>query len=160
MPEPADRKHWVKTRRVANLVNLSTPLGLALAVTGRATLARGPHGTIIAYGYRSKVPAPRAPAVTVGDVVLLRLDADALARRPHLLDHETRHCTQWAWFLGVIGFIPAYLIGSVWSWWRVRDFAVANPFEVHAGLVAGGYRSAPPPTPHPGADGPDDAHTA
>ena len=134
---------WVRVRQVANLLNLSTPLGLLLAVTGRARLTRGPHGTILAYGYRWPVPAPRAPAVTVGDVVLLRLDPERVAGRPRLLEHEARHCTQWAWFVGPAGFVPAYLIASLWSWWHSGDFALRNPFEMHADLVDGGYVSPP-----------------
>jgi hypothetical protein len=134
---------WVRVRQVVNVINLSTPLGLALAATGRARLARGPHGVIVAHGYRSPVPAPRASAVTIGDVVLLRLDAEQLAGRPQLLDHEARHSTQWACFLGPLGFVPAYLVASVWSWWHSGDFALRNPFEMHADLLDGGYVSPP-----------------
>ena len=130
---------------MVNVVNLSTPLGLLLAVCGRARLERGPHGVIVAHDYRSRVPAPRASAVTVGDVVLLRLSAEQLERRPGLLLHESRHATQWAFFLGPAGFLPAYLAASVWSWWHCRDFALRNPFEMRADLVDGGYVPAPPP---------------
>ena len=137
---------WIIVRRIVNVINLSTPLGLLLAVWGRARLERGPNGVIVAHGYRSRIPAPRASAVTIGDVVLLRLSREQLAGRPELLDHEARHCTQWAFFVGPVGFVPAYLGASVWSWWRCRDFALANPFEVRAGLVDGGYvRPAEPP---------------
>jgi len=134
---------------VINVVNLSTPLGLLLAVCGRARLERGPHGVIVAHGYRARIPAPRASAVTVGDVVLLRLSAEQLAGRPGLLDHEARHSTQWAFFLGPAGFLPAYLLASVWSWWRCRDFALRNPFEMRADLVDGGYVAARAPEPGP-----------
>jgi hypothetical protein len=82
--------------------------------------------------------------VTVGDVVLLRHDDEKLARFPNLLDHEARHSTQWACFLGPIGFLPAYLLASAWSWWHSGDFAVRNPFEMRAGLVDGGYARQPP----------------
>jgi hypothetical protein len=139
-----------RVRQFANVLNLSTPLGLALARIGRARLARGPHGVIVAHGYRARFPAPRAGAVTVGDVVLLRLDDAALARLPRLLDHEARHAVQWAWFLGPIGFLPAYLLASAWSWWHSGDFAVRNPFEVRAGLVDGGYAHRPETGPGPG----------
>jgi hypothetical protein len=135
----------ITVRRVANVVNLSTPLGLLLGVTGGARFGRGPHGVIIAHGYRSRIPAPRASAVTVGDVVLLRLDPGQLAQRPRLLDHEARHSAQWAWFLGPVGFLPAYLAASAWSWWRCRDFALRNAFEVRADLVDGGYLHPGPP---------------
>ena len=124
---------------MVNVVNLSTPLGLLLAVCGRARLERGPHGVIVAHDYRSRIPAPRASAVTVGDVVLLRLSAEELQGRPHLLRHEARHAGQWAWFGGPAGFLPAYLAASCWSWARSRDFALRNAFEVRAGLREGGY---------------------
>jgi hypothetical protein len=130
---------WITLRQVVNWIDLATPLGLILARAGHARLARGPHGILVAHGYRSNLLAPRASAITVGDVVLMRLSADELAARPRLLDHEARHSAQWAWFLGPVGFIPAYLAASAFSWWRSRDFALSNPFEVRAGLVDGGY---------------------
>ena len=130
----------VRWRQVVNVVNLSTPLGLALAAAGRARITRGPHGLLLARGYRAPFPAPRAPAVTVGDVILLRLDDERLARRPKLLEHEARHSWQWAAWLGPAGFLPAYGLASVWSWWRTGDLAVGNAFEVRAGLAEGGYR--------------------
>jgi hypothetical protein len=134
----------IRLRQTANLVNLATPLGLLLAWTGRARLAKGPHGVILAHGYRSPFPAPRAGAVTVGDVVLLRLGAEQFTRLPNLLDHEARHSAQWAWFLGPLGFLPAYLLASGWSWWHSGDFAIRNPFEMRAGLADGGYTVGPP----------------
>jgi hypothetical protein len=126
-------------RRVVNAVTLGTPLGLALARMGGAELVRGPDGLLLALGYRARIPAPRAPAVTVGDVVLLRMGSEDLATRPQLLMHEGRHAVQWACWLGPVGFVPAYLLASVWSWLRCRDFALRNVFEVRAGLEAGGY---------------------
>jgi hypothetical protein len=126
-------------RQIVNAVTLATPLGLALARFGRATLVRGPDGLLLALEYRARVPAPRAPAVTVGDVVLLRMRSEEVAARPGLLVHEGRHAVQWACWLGPIGFLPAYLVASAWSWVRCRDFALRNAFEVRAGLLDGGY---------------------
>ena len=100
---------------------------------------RGPDGLLLALNYRLSVPAPNAPAVTVGDVVLLRMSAAELAARPRLLVHEGRHAGQWACWLGPAGFLPAYLLASAWSWLRCRDFARRNVFEVRAGLEDGGY---------------------
>ena len=128
----------LRVRQVLNLVNLSTPLGLALALAGRSRLRRGPDGLVLARGYR--LPVPPRPAFTVGNVVLLRLDDDALARRPRLLVHEARHATQWAWCLG-LPMLPLYLLAAGWSWLRTRDAATANVFERLAGLADGGYRS-------------------
>ena len=50
---------------------------------------------------------------------------------------------QWACWLGPVGFLPAYLLASAWSWLRCRDFALRNAFEVRAGLVDGGYLRPP-----------------
>lgn len=134
-----------RLRQVVNVVTLATPLGLALAVLGRAHLRPGPRGTRVASGYSWRFPAPNAPALTIGDVILLRLDEDALARRPRLLTHEARHSTQWAMLLGVVGFPLLYGLASLWSWLRCHDMALRNVFEVRAGLADGGYL-APGPT--------------
>ncbi len=132
---------WLRVRRVINVVNLATPLGLLVAVAGGGRIERGPHGLLLARDYRARVPAPRAPAVTIGDVVLLRAGDAELARRPALLAHEARHATQYAFWLGPLGFLPAYLLASAWSWYRTGNFALGNPFEVRAGLADGGYRT-------------------
>jgi hypothetical protein len=133
------KSHSSGLRSVVNAVTLATPLGLALARMGRATVVRGPDGLLLALDYRAPVPAPRAPAVTVGDVVLLRMSSAEVAARPGLLAHEGRHAVQWACWLGPVGFLPAYLLASGWSWLRCRDFALRNTFEIRAGLVDGGY---------------------
>lgn len=141
MTEPATsgRRGARRVRQVVNALTLATPLGLLLARAGGATLRPGPHGTLVAAGYRSRFPAPRASAVTIGDVVLLRLDDDELARRPLLLEHEARHATQWSTGLGLVGFPLAYALAAGWSWLRCGDGARRNVFEQAAGLVAGGY---------------------
>ena len=128
-----------RVRQVANLLNLSTPLGLLLARLGHAHLRRGPQGTLVAAGYRSRLLAPRAPALTIGDVILLRLDDAGLAARPQLLAHEARHATQWAWLLGLAGFPLAYGLATAWSLVTAGDTALGNVFERRAGLVSGGY---------------------
>ena len=124
-----------RVRQVANVVNLSTPLGLALALAGRGTLRRGPDGLLLAHAVR--LPA-RARAFTVGNVVLLRLDDAALARRPRLLVHEARHATQYACCVGPL-MLPLYGLAAAWSWLRCRDPSSYNIFEVRAGLADGGY---------------------
>ena len=129
-------------RRVVNALTLATPVGLLLARLGRAQLRPGPHGTLVAAGYRSRFPAPRASAVTVGEVILLRLPADRLARRPGLLEHEARHAVQWACSLGLVGFPVLYGLSATWSWLRFGDAALGNVFERRAGLVDGGYLTA------------------
>ena len=124
-----------RLRQVANVVNLSTPLGLALALAGRGSLRRGPDGLLVAHAVR--LPA-KAPAFTVGNVVLLRLDDAALARRPRLLVHEARHATQYACCVGLL-MLPLYGLAAGWSWLRCRDASSYNIFEVRAGLADGGY---------------------
>jgi hypothetical protein len=136
---PTTRPGVIRVRRAVNWVNLSTPLGLAVAVAGRARIARGPHGLLIATGYRYRIPPVDGRAVTIGDVVLLGLDEETLARRPMLLTHEARHSGQYARWLGPIGFLPAYGLAALWSWWHTGNAALRNHFEAKAGLIDGGY---------------------
>lgn len=124
-----------RLRLVVNVVNLSTPLGLLVAAAGRARLRRGPDGLLLATGFRIRT---HAPAFTIGNVVVMRLDDEALARRPRLLVHEARHATQYACCLGV-PMLPLYAVAAGFSWARVRDFSSYNPFERLAGLEDGGY---------------------
>jgi hypothetical protein len=126
-----------------NWVNLSTPLGLLVAKAGGARMSPGPHGLLIASGYRFRVPPVRGRAITIGDVVLLGIDEATLADRPRLLAHEARHAGQYARWLGPVGFLPAYGLASLWSWWLTGDAALRNHFEGHAGLVEGGYCGRP-----------------
>lgn len=134
-------------RRAANLVNGSSIAGLVLARLGHARVVRGPAGLWLAADYRAWFPAPRAPAVTVGDVVLLRMSAQDALARPRLLRHEARHAVQWAQWLGPVGFLPAYGLATAWSWLRHRHPGRGNWFEVRAGLEDGGYVRAGSPLP-------------
>ncbi|WP_344843885.1 hypothetical protein [Nonomuraea dietziae] len=84
-----ERRHRI--RRIANFVNLSTPLGLLISVVGGARRTNGPDGLILAYGYRYAFPV--AGAFTVGNVVVTKHPDGYLTGR--LLDHESRHATQW-----------------------------------------------------------------
>lgn len=125
-----------------NWVNLSTPCGLAVAALSGCRITRGPHGTLIAEGYRR--PLPRARAFTVGSVVLVRgsVPQGAHAGFDTLLEHEARHCRQYAACLG-LPFLPAYLLAAGYSLLRTGDPASRNPFERGAGLADGGYREQP-----------------
>jgi hypothetical protein len=127
-----------RVRQVVNVVNLATPVGLLLGLVGHARFGKGPDGLILARGWR--LPA-QASAVTIGNVVLLRLDDAALAARPTLVRHEARHASQYAWCLG-LPMLPLYLLAAAWSWLRCRDFSSYNVFEVRAGLADGGYHHA------------------
>jgi hypothetical protein len=127
-------------RTALNWVNLSTPLGLAVARIGGATIAPRGRGTYLATGYRFGFP--HASAFTVGSVIVSRHDAAHLLARPVLLRHEDRHCTQYAWALGV-AMLPAYVVCVAVSWVVAGDHSSYNPFERLAGLDDGNY---PPPT--------------
>ncbi|KQY60819.1 hypothetical protein ASD11_13025 [Aeromicrobium sp. Root495] len=131
---------WTRVRTVVNWVNLSTPLGLALARAGGATVVRRGRGTWVAGGYRWGFP--RAGAFTVGSVFVSGRDVDDLLGRPALLRHEDRHCTQYAWCIGPAMLVP-YLLGVLVSWTVAGDHHSYNPFERLANLADGDY---PPPS--------------
>lgn len=125
-------------RAIANWVNLSTPLGFAVALAGRARPRRGPAGLWIAEGYRLGFPI--AGAFTIGCVVIVpggTIDR-LLARHPRIVEHEAAHATQWAVFLG-LPFLPCYLAAVAWSKWRTGTGYASNVFEVRADLASGGY---------------------
>lgn len=130
----------LQRRRLVNRLTLATPLGLALARWGGADVRPGPHGLLLAAGYAARFPAPRAGAVTVGDVVLLRMSHEHALARPALLNHEAEHAWQWARW--PVAFVPAYGLASLWSLLRTGDAATGNGFEIAAGLEDGGYRRA------------------
>jgi hypothetical protein len=127
----------LRIRQVVNAVNGSTLFGLAVARLGGARFGKGPGGLILATGYR--LPIPKNPAFTVGNVVV--------SRRPlasdRMLQHEAKHATQWAVCLG-FPMLPLYGVASAWSWLRARDYSSRNVFERLAGLDDGGYREQPP----------------
>lgn len=126
----------MRVRQIVNIVNVSTPLGVLVALAGGARLRSGPDGLILGRGYR--LPVPTAPAFTIGNVIVLKMDHRQFAQRPRLLAHESRHATQYAFFLGPV-FVPLYLVQAAWSWLRSGDFASHNVFERWAGLADGGY---------------------
>lgn len=125
-------------RNVANVLNLSTPLGLITGGIGRGRFRR--HGHLIVVESVS-LPLISASAMTVGDVVLIpkRTMEEASDQIPTLMAHEEEHAWQWAYCLG-LPFIPFYVGAMAWSMVRSGDRATANHFEVQAGLASGGYR--------------------
>ncbi|MEU8803637.1 hypothetical protein [Spirillospora sp. NPDC048819] len=132
-----------RLRQVVNAVNLSTCLGLLLAVTATRRprgVRRAPDGLLVAGGYRP--PLPAAPVFTVGNVVLVRGDASGLADGSRLLRHEARHCTQYAWCLG-LPMIALYVVCAGASMLLCGDWSSYNPFERLAGLADGGYERRP-----------------
>lgn len=125
-----------RLRQAANLLNGSTLAGVAVALLARAPLRRGPRGLLLASGYRWRLPHARA--FVLGNVVLYRGPASDLLSMPALLGHEEKHCTQYAWCLG-LPFLPLYFVAAGWSVLRAGNPGTANFFERRAGLHAGGY---------------------
>ena len=78
---------WQWVRFAGNFVNLSTPVGLAVARIGRATIRRGPRGLFLGEGYRFKFPI--AGAFTIGNVLTTSTTWDKmLGTYPDLIKHE------------------------------------------------------------------------
>jgi len=123
-----------------NLINGSTLAGLLVAAAGRARLARGSDGLLIAVRYRLRVPV--APAFTMGNVILTRASRAELPSCPALLAHEARHATQYAWCAG-LAMLPLYFAAAAGSWVLTGDFGSRNIFETRAGLADGGYSGKP-----------------
>jgi hypothetical protein len=130
---------WTRVRTAINWINLSTLLGLAIARIGGATITRRGRGTYLASGYRWSFPV--ASAFTVGSVIDSRHDLEWLRDRPILLRHEDRHCTQYAFLLGIV-MLPFYVLCVGLSYAIAGDHSSYNPFERLADLSDGGY---PPP---------------
>ncbi len=134
---------WSAAVRAAlNAINLTTVVGLLIAVAGRSRVRRGGNGMVLAEHYRLGIP--RRGAFTIGNVVLFpggSLD-DLAQRYPDILDHEAAHAWQYAACIG-LPFFPLYAIASGWSWLRTGDAASANFFERAAGLSRGGYVEQP-----------------
>jgi hypothetical protein len=129
-----------RVRLAVNLINGSTLAGLLASVAGRASLARAGDGLLIASGYR--LPVPNAPAFTLGNVIITRLDRAALPGREALMAHEARHATQYACCAG-LGMLPLYFAAAAVSWALTGDFGSRNVFERRAGLADGGYADKP-----------------
>ncbi|MFI6482681.1 hypothetical protein ACIBH1_32430 [Nonomuraea sp. NPDC050663] len=130
-------KRRYRIRRVLNVVNLSTPLGLLIAKVGGASPMPGPHGLILAFGYRYGFPI--AGAFTVGNVVVTK--HSELSER--LITHENRHASQWACCIG-LPMLPLYLVAMAASVVICGDQASYNPFERLANLDDGGYERRVP----------------
>ncbi|KAA1394369.1 hypothetical protein [Aeromicrobium ginsengisoli] len=130
---------WTRVRTVLNWINLSTPLGLLIARIGGASITRRGRGTYLATGYRFGFPV--ASAFTIGSVIASKHDLDWVRARPVLLQHEDRHCTQYAFVLGVV-MLPFYFLCVGISYAIAGDHSSYNPFERLANLADGNY---PPP---------------
>jgi hypothetical protein len=132
---------WQWVRLAGNFINLSTPVGLAVAGIGRATIRRGPRGLFLAEGYRFTFPI--ASGFTIGNVITTGTTWDTmLARNPDLIKHEEIHTWQYLYCLGLPYYIP-YVIFMGWSVLRTGDRAARNFFERQADLASGGYIDYP-----------------
>lgn len=129
-----------RLKQVGNYLNMSTPLGLGIAILGRAERTPGPRGLILAERYRLKFPI--AGAFTVGNVVISPYRFAQRRDPEELLAHEEQHSWQWL-ACGGLPFLVAYTAAMGWSWLRTGDRASHNWFEVRAGLASGGYRRRP-----------------
>lgn len=129
-----------RIRQIVNVLNLSTALGLFVALVGGAELSPGPCRTLLATGYRYRFPV--ASAFTVGDVIITKMTLERLSGRELLLRHESRHCVQYACWVGPL-MLVAYGLAAAWSWARTGDPASRNHFERRAGLADGGYTERP-----------------
>jgi hypothetical protein len=132
---------WQWLRFVGNIVNLTTLVGLVVALIGRARLRRGPRGLILGEGYRLKFPV--AGAFTIGNVITTGSTwEEKLTELPSLLQHEEGHTWQYLYCIG-LPFYLAYGICMAWSVLRTGDRAARNFFERQAGLAIGGYPDLP-----------------
>ena len=132
---------WQWVRFAGNFVNLSTPVGLAVARIGRATIRRGPRGLFLGEGYRFKFPI--AGAFTIGNVITTSSTWDTMLHKyPYLIKHEEAHTWQYFYCLGLPYYIP-YVLFMGWSVLRTGDRAARNFFERQAGLATGGYIDYP-----------------
>jgi hypothetical protein len=132
---------WQWLRFAGNFVNLSTPVGLAVARIGQATIRRGPRGLFLGEGYRFKFPI--AGAFTIGNVITTSSTWDRmLSNNPFLIKHEEGHTWQYLYCLGLPYYVP-YVIFMGWSVLRTGDRAARNFFERQAGLAMGGYIDYP-----------------
>lgn len=124
-------------RAMANLANLSTVAGLAIARIGHAHLSPGPRGLWYAEGYT--LPFPVAGAFTVGNVIVTARSIPEIGESA--VTHEERHTWQYV-VCGTL-FMPLYVTAMGWSWIRTGDRAARNIFERAAGLKDGGYVDVP-----------------
>lgn len=132
------------SRVLRHIINLASGISLFGALLG--TLTRGrphwhlEHGLLIFHNCHLRWPY--ASAVTFGDVVLVLSPpirwATVADLPPQLLVHEARHASQYAWVLG-FPYFPLYWLACAYSWVITGDHWSRNPFEVRAGLHAGGY---------------------
>lgn len=139
-------------RNLANVANLSTPLGLAVAVAGRARLRRRGH---LIVADRARLPIRNAGAVTIGSVVLVphRAVEEVEASTPTLMEHEDGHAWQYAYCLG-LPFIPLYGAATLWSMIRTGGPRERQPLRGAGGPAQRWLPEAPDDAARPGPAAP------
>ena len=75
-------------------------------------------------GYRYGFPV--ASAFTIGSVIITKHDLDWMEDRPVLLQHEDRHCTQYAFLVGPV-MLPLYFLSVGISYAARRRPLVVQP---------------------------------
>ena len=125
-----------RRRGLANVLNATTPLGLLLPASARD--ARPPRTPGTADCHRVPVAAALRERLRGRQVVIFRAGPAEAWPNPVLLGHEERHCTQYAWCLG-LPFLPLYFLAAGGSSGRTGNPGSRNFFERQAGLQAGGY---------------------
>ena len=130
---------WQWFRLVGNVLNLTTPSGLVVALIGDAKIRRGPRGLFLCEGYRLKFPAG---AFTIGNVITTGSTWEQQLRQyPELLRHEEQHSWQ---YLTASACRTTRRTSPVWPGPCCgRATAPPGTFERQAGLAIGGYRELP-----------------
>jgi RHS repeat-associated protein len=82
-----------------------------------------------------------SPAITVGNTIVTRYSRASRGLSSSLRAHEIRHSNQWARFGPAFSVI--YAEAAIRSWVYGLDLSCYNPFEIEAGLGAGGYTGCP-----------------
>ena len=137
---PATGWQWV--RFAGNFVNLSTPVGLAVARIGSATIRRGPARPVPGRGLPLQIPYRGRIHDRQCDHHERHVGCDVADKYPHLIQHEEGHTWQYLYCLGLPYYIP-YVVFMGWSVLRTGDRAARNFFERQAGLAIGGYVDYP-----------------
>ena len=109
-----------------------------MALAGRARIRRGEHGLLFAHGFR--IPT-MAGAFTIGNVIVTGCPDGYLAGP--LLEHESRHATQYVWCLG-LPMLVLYVLAASASLLVCGNPGSWNVFERRACLEDGGYRDMAP----------------
>ena len=129
-----------RARRLANLLNLSTPLGLPWPASVAPDRGPARTGWCLAEGYRFRFPV--AGAFTVGDVVITGATFEALSRwyRPARARGAAQPAVRG---LPRVPYLPLYTVAMGWSVLRTGDRASATCSSGTPAWLPAGTSSAP-----------------